>query len=124
MELKFYKCAGCGKIVAVVKPSACPTKCCGEAMEEMIPGATDGAHEKHVPVCTVENGIAHVEVGSVLHPMMDAHYIEWIALQTKKGYQIADLKPGDEPKADFAIAPGDEAEAAFAYCNLHGFWKG
>ncbi|MBO6061828.1 MAG: superoxide reductase, partial [Clostridia bacterium] len=28
-----------------------------------------------------------------------------------------------EPKAYFALVEGDEAVAAYAYCNLHGLWK-
>ena len=28
-----------------------------------------------------------------------------------------------EPVAQFVLADGDEALAAYAYCNLHGFWK-
>ena len=34
--MKFLKCEVCGKIVAVVNDCECPTKCCGEAMKEMI----------------------------------------------------------------------------------------
>ena len=119
----FLKCAGCGKIVGMVKNSACPTKCCGEPMEEMIPNTTDGALEKHVPFVTVNGREITVQVGETIHPMMDAHYIEWIALETKEGAQRKVLKPGDEPVARFALTEGDEAVAAYEYCNLHGFWK-
>ena len=63
------------------------------------------------------------EVMQVLHPMLDAHYIEWIILETKQGRQRKALKPGDEPKAVFALVPGDEVVAAYEYCNLHGLWK-
>ena len=33
------------------------------------------------------------------------------------------LSPGDEPKAEFTLAPGDEALAVYEWCNLHGLWK-
>ena len=121
--MKFYRCKHCGQIVAIVKETKVPVMCCGEAMEEIIPGVTDAAVEKHVPVFEVKDGIVSVTVGSVAHPMAEEHYIEWIALQTKSGNQRKTLKPGDEPKACFAICEGDEVEAVYTYCNLHSLWK-
>ena len=47
--MKFYRCKKCGKIIAVVNETPVPTMCCGEAMEELIPGVVDAALEKHVP---------------------------------------------------------------------------
>ena len=121
--MKFYKCAHCGKIIAVVKESGVPVMCCGQKMEEIIPGTTDAAAEKHVPVYEIEGNIVKVTVGEVEHPMIDAHYIEWIALETSSGNQRKPLKPGDAPKACFALCDGDEVKAVYAYCNLHGLWK-
>ena len=77
MEQKFYICKHCGNIIAKVKDTGVPVICCGEPMSEIIPGTTDAAVEKHVPVWTVENGIVHVKVGSVEHPMLPEHYIEF-----------------------------------------------
>ena len=123
MEQKFYKCAHCGKIIAVVKETGVPVMCCGQKMDELVPNTTDAAQEKHVPVVEVNGNIVTVTVGSVLHPMQLEHYIEWISLHTKQGNQRKELKPGDAPKAVFALVDGDEVEAAYAYCNLHGLWK-
>ena len=92
--------------------------------EELIANTTDGAHEKHVPVIEQQGDHVVVRVGSVAHPMLDVHYIEWIVLQTKDGVQRNALKPGDAPKAVFALLEGDEVEAVYAYCNLHSLWKG
>ena len=121
--MKFYRCEKCGKIVEMIKSSPCPTMCCGEAMVEMVPGTSDGAHEKHVPAVTVDGNTVNVKVGEVEHPMMDAHYIMWIALETKQGVQRKSLNPGEKPEAVFALAEGDEAVVAYEYCNLHGLWK-
>ena len=123
MEMKFYQCAHCGQIVAIVKGTGVPIMCCGEAMKEIVPGTTDAAVEKHVPVIEVNGTSVTVTVGSVEHPMLSEHYIEWIALETKSGNQRKALSPGDAPKACFAICEGDEAVAAYAYCNLHSLWK-
>ena len=122
MELKFYRCKHCGKIIAIVNDTKVPTICFGEAMEQIIPGTTDAAVEKHVPVITKNGNIIEVKVGSVDHPMAPEHYIEWIALRTKQGNQRKLLKPGDAPAASFALVDGDEVIEAFAYCNLHSLW--
>lgn len=121
--MKILKCEGCGKLAVLFRESACPTKCCGEPMTEVVPGSSDGAFEKHVPAVTVEGNKVTVQVGSVTHPMMDAHYIEWIIVETDKGFQKKDLKPGEEPKAEFLMAEGETPVAAWESCNLHGIWK-
>ena len=123
MEQKFYICEHCGKMVALVKESGVPVMCCGSKMKEIIPGTTDAAVEKHVPVYTVENNIVHVKVGEAEHPMLPEHYIEWISIQTKEGNQRKALKPGDQPEICFALCDGDAVEAVYAYCNLHSLWR-
>lgn len=123
MEMKFYRCAHCGQIVAIVKKTGVPVICCGEPMKELIPGTTDAAAEKHVPSFEVKGDVVEVTVGSVEHPMLEEHYIEWIAVQTKQGNQRKSLEPGEPPKACFRICDGDEVEAVYAYCNLHSLWK-
>lgn len=121
--MKFFKCAKCGKIVAVVKESACPTVCCGEDMKEIVANTVDAATEKHVPVYTVNGNVVDVNVGSVAHPMTEEHLIEWVMLETEQGNQRKPLKAGQEPKVSFAISAGDKVKAVYAYCNLHGLWK-
>ncbi len=121
MELLISKCKKCGKILITVKKSSSSTICCGEPMAQLIAGTTDAAVEKHVPVVTQNGNKIEVTVGSVIHPMEEKHYIEWIALQTEKGFQLKYLKPGEEPKAVFVLE-NDKFEKAYAYCNLHSLW--
>ena len=124
MELKFYECTHCGQIIAKVKDKGVPVVCCGEKMKEIVPGTTEAAVEKHIPVWEVKDGIVNVTVGSVEHPMLEEHYIEWILVQTREGNQRKVLAPGAAPKASFALVEGDEVIAVYAYCNLHSLWKG
>ena len=121
--MKYYVCEHCGNIVEAVKESGVPMMCCGKKMAEIIPGTTDAAVEKHVPVFEVKDGKVYVSVGSVEHPMIDVHYIEWISLQTDKGVQRKALAPEQKPEAVFAICEDEKVEAVYAYCNLHGLWK-
>ena len=123
MEQKFFICETCGNIIAMVKPSGVPVMCCGKKMKEIVPNTTDAAQEKHVPVWSKEGNLVKVQVGSVAHPMIPAHYIEWVSLQTKAGNQRKALAPEQAPEVTFALTDGDEVEAAYVYCNLHGLWK-
>ena len=120
--IKFYLCETCKNIITKLADSKVPVVCCGKPMKELIPGAVDGALEKHVPFVTVSGNNVKVQVGEVIHPMLDEHYIQFVALETKSGCQIKYLKAGDEPVAEFALADGDEAVAVYEYCNLHGLW--
>ena len=97
MKLKFFACEHCKNIAAMVKDAGVPIVCCGEKMKELIPGTTEGAAEKHIPVCQVEGNRVTVIVGSTEHPMLDEHSIEWVALQTKQGAQYKVLTPGHSP---------------------------
>ena len=122
--MKFYICEHCGNIVAMVRDKGVPVMCCGQKMTEIIPGTTEAAVEKHIPVYEVKDNKVYVTVGSVEHPMLPEHYIEWIAIETTNGNQRKSLKAGDAPKAVFALNEGDEVLAVYAYCNLHSLWKG
>ena len=121
--MKYYICEHCGNIIEYVKNSGVPVMCCGQKMTEIIPGTSDGAHEKHVPVVTVDGDKVTVEVGAVEHPMVEAHYIQWIAIETTRGSQRVKLEYTDKPRAEFKLADGEELVVAYEYCNLHGLWK-
>ena len=121
--MKFYVCEHCGNIIEFIKETGVPVMCCGQKMTELVPGTSDGAHEKHVPVVKVDGDKVIVEVGAVEHPMVEAHYIQWIAIETTKGSQRVKLEYTDKPRAEFKLAEGETFVAAYEYCNLHGLWK-
>lgn len=121
-EKKFYRCEICGNLIGMIHASGRIPVCCGQEMTELVANTTDAAQEKHVPVCEVSGDTVTVKVGSVPHPMLEEHYIQWIYLDTENGGQRKCLAPGDEPKAVFALA-GDKPLAAYEYCNIHGLWK-
>lgn len=121
--MKFYKCDTCGKIIEVVKETNVPTVCCGQNMKEIVPGAVDAAVEKHVPAVQICCDEVKVCIGEAEHPMMDAHYIEWVLVETDKGSMKKNLKPGCTPKVCFCLGKNEKVIAVYAYCNLHGLWK-
>lgn len=123
MKQRFFKCSHCGNIVAFVKDSGVPVFCCGQKMDELMPASVDASVEKHTPVFTMDGNKVYVVVGDIEHPMTQDHYIEWISIQTKQGNQRKVLAPTDKPAVCFSICNGDEVEAVYAYCNLHGLWK-
>ncbi len=120
--MKFYRCEHCGNIIMKLNDSGVPVVCCGQPMKELVPGATDGALEKHVPVVEIEGNAVKVRVGEAEHPMLEEHFIQFIVLETSNGYQVKYLKPGQKPEASFVLADGEKAVAAYEYCNLHGLW--
>lgn len=121
-EPKFFRCKHCGNIVEKLHDSGIAIVCCNEEMQELVANTVDAAKEKHVPSVSIVGNMVQVEVGDVLHPMEEKHYIMWIYLCTKNGSQRKDLLPGEDPKAVFALGD-DEVIAVYEYCNLHGLWK-
>jgi superoxide reductase len=115
--MKFYQCENCKKVIISKEELAL------EGWKELIPCSTDAAVEKHVPVVEKKCGRLRVSVGSVMHPATEAHYIEWVAVETKDGYQVKYFAPTDTPEVAFALKAGDEVVGVYAYCNLHGLWK-
>lgn len=97
---EIYRCQICGNVVEVVNPGAV-LSCCGEPMKLMKENTSDGAKEKHVPVIEPIEGGYRVTVGSVEHPMLPEHYIQWIELLTPTDVLRHELKPGEKPEAIF-----------------------
>ena len=122
MEQKYFICEHCGNIVTMVQDKGVPVFCCGQKMTPLVPGTVEAAHEKHIPVYTVEGNTVHVKVGSVEHPMLPEHYISMIAAVDGDTVTMKFPKPGDKPELKTFVR-GDKVEA-YEICNLHGYWKG
>jgi superoxide reductase len=121
-QFEIYVCKVCGNTIEVLDASGGKLVCCGQPMELQTENTVDASKEKHIPVVTLNNNIAAVQVGSVPHPMEENHHISWIELRQGDKVQYAFLKPGQEPKATFTIEPGKEI-AVREFCNLHGLWR-
>ena len=118
---QIYKCAVCGNIIEVVHEGGEELVCCGQPMILLKENTVDASQEKHVPIIeTTKNGYK-VKVGSIEHPMIPEHYIEWIELIADSSSYKKFLAPGEKPEAEFCIKA--KTISAREYCNLHGLWK-
>ena len=118
---QIYKCGVCGNIVEVLVAGGGTLVCCNQPMGLQDVKTADSSTEKHVPVIEAKPDGVRVVVGSTLHPMTDAHYIQWIELVADGKPQRKYLTPGDAPEAFF---PGVQANKLVAreFCNIHGPW--
>lgn len=122
-EPKFFRCSKCGNLVGLIFNGGGTMTCCGQEMEELLANTVDASAEKHVPVFEQTGSTVMVKIGSVEHPMLEEHHIEWIYLNTTKGGQRKNLVVGKAPVAEFKLADGEELISVYEYCNLHGLWK-
>lgn len=118
-----YKCEICGNMVEVVHASGGQLVCCGKPMTLVTENSVEASTEKHIPVIERKDGEVLVQVGSVAHPMLEEHHIEWIELITENRVYRKYLKAGDEPKASFKLCNSVTTFTVREYCNLHGLWK-
>ena len=121
-RMQVYKCSICGNIVLVMHPGAGQLVCCGQPMDLLQEKTQDEGMEKHVPVIEKTKDGIKVKVGSIPHPMEEAHFIEWIELTADGETCIKFLKPGDAPEAEFCVKA--EQLSAREYCSVHGLWTG
>ena len=121
-RLEVYKCALCGTLVEGLHESQGQLVCCGQPMKLMVENTVDASKEKHIPLVERVPGGVKVTVGSVLHPMEEKHYIEWIELIIGDDVLRKYLKPGMPPVVVFegVAAPNVVARE---FCNLHGLWR-
>ena len=118
--MKIYKCNICGNVVELLHEGVGELVCCGQPMQLLEEKTKDEGNEKHVPVIEkTKNGVL-VKIGSVPHPMEDAHYIEWIEITANGKVYKKFLKPGYKPEAEFPVKSVDYARE---FCNIHGLWK-
>ena len=118
---KFYICRHCGNLIEMVHDAKVPMFCCGEKLEELVPNTVEASGEKHIPVVEVKGSQVHVNVGSVNHPMVSEHFIEWVYVETENGGYRKELHPESAPHVVFELGE-DKPVAVYAYCNLHGLW--
>lgn len=120
--MKFLKCRHCGNVATKLYDSGVNIVCCGEDMQLIEPNTVDAATEKHVPVLSLDKDILTVKIGSVDHPMIDEHYIVFVAVDNGGILTVYPFKPSDKPEAKICVDPSKPIEV-YEYCNIHGLWS-
>jgi len=118
-----YKCDVCNKVVEIIGAGEGELYCDDKPMVLQLPKTGDGAVEKHIPIVEKTPKGYLVKVGSVAHPMEEAHYIQWIQLEVTGVLYRKNLQPGDKPEFEFVVEGEDNEIVATAYCNIHGLWN-
>ncbi len=121
-KLRFFKCNHCGNVVVKLVDNVVPIFCCGEKMEEIFANTIEASIEKHLPVVELKDDLVEIKVGSILHPMEESHYINFVAVETDNEYYIVSLLPGQTPEVKVFVGQS-KVIAVYEYCNLHGLWK-
>ena len=119
---RFFICKHCGNMVGLINDEGVPLICCGDEMAELVPNTVEASAEKHLPDVSVSGDAIRVQVGSVPHPMEEAHHITFVYVETECGGQRKCIKDAKAPNVSFSFV-GDKPVAVYAYCNLHGLWK-
>ncbi len=123
MNKKFYICKVCGNLVDLINEGGGTLVCCGEDMQLFEVNTVDADYEKHIPVVNklTEEGldILEIKIGSVEHPMIREHYIDFLYVQYEDGGTM--IKLDDKPYAKVNVT-GKTPIGVYAYCNLHGMW--
>ncbi len=117
-----YKCEVCGNIVEVIHTGNGTLVCCDKPMILLKGHDKDEGFEKHLPALSFEGDKMTVTIGEVMHPMEEAHYIEWIEYIVDGNVRRVYLKPTDLPQAVFQFVQKD-SYIVRAYCNVHGLWE-
>ena len=121
---QLYKCNVCGNVVELAHIGVGQLVCCGQPMQLLEPKSTEEGIEKHLPVLDHQLNKLIVKIGSVPHPMDEAHYITFVELIEKSGKICRKyLKPGDLPQVEFDIKDSDQIDSVRQYCNIHGLWQ-
>jgi superoxide reductase len=118
---QIYRCPVCGNIIEVIHAGEGELVCCGQPMQLVQSKTEDVGQEKHLPVIEKSEGKITVKIGSIPHPMEEAHYIEFIEIVADDKVYRKFLKPGDAPEAVFEITADNVT--AREYCNVHGLWQ-
>lgn len=123
-KLEMYKCEVCGNFVEVVLSGIGELVCCEQPMTLLKANTTDAAQEKHVPFFVKKDDELEVRIGSVLHPMTDEHYIQFVEVisEDEKYIKRKYLSPSEDPILTLKCCDISSLTAR-EHCNLHGLWE-
>ncbi len=138
--MKIYICKVCGHVEFNQAPAKCPT--CGASQASFSQNdnvfaesaaKSKEAAVKHVPSVKIvkqcglipDKGCIDVivRIGETLHPMEDAHFIQFVDCYIDDIYvSRVLLSPGVYAAACFHLKAHGENVTVVENCNIHGYW--
>lgn len=138
---KIFVCSVCGHVEFGIAPDQCPV--CHSPKEKF--GRDDALFTDalakspelavgHVPEVMVDKSSkliveqpsksVMVRVGKKVHPMLEAHHIQWIDCYVDDHYvSRMSMIPGSNPAAGFYPGLSGSKVRVVEHCNLHGHWQ-
>lgn len=139
--LSIFVCSICGHVEFGAAPAACPV--CHAPKDKFISndtlftdaqGVSVDLTPLHVPVISIvktstlineqpTKDVA-VRIGKHLHPMEEAHHIQWIDCYVDDRYiSRLLLTPGVNPAVNYYPKISGSKIRIVEHCNLHGHWQ-
>ena len=122
-RFEIYKCNVCGNVIEVLDGGQGEIVCCGEPMKLVVPQTEEIMQEKHKPVISSQNNNIVIKVGSVEHPMLSEHHIDFIEAVSLDGKYLYRkyLAADEKPEMEF-FCKTDKMKSR-ELCNLHGLFE-
>lgn len=139
--MSIFSCGTCGHVEFGSAPESCPVckspQSAYSQNDNLFTEAAEKSKEaavKHVPAIKVNKDCGLipeepcvdviVRIGETLHPMEDAHFINWIDCYVDGTYIArALLTPGSYPAVIFHNKKSGSKVRIVEYCNKHGHWQ-
>ena len=119
--MRLYKCNDTGLMFEDINNSDNCLELSFCAIKGYVPKEhEEGLTEKHIPTYERKGNDLVVTIGSTPHPMTEDHYIEYVELETNKGFYRK--SPTKDPVVTFRLEDGEEILNIYAFCNIHGLW--
>jgi superoxide reductase len=139
--VSIFVCSVCGHVEFGAAPASCPV--CHSSQDQfkrndsVFKEAAAQSAElpvKHIPEISVTRSSklinevptkdVSVRIGKSLHPMEEAHHIQWIDCYVDNRYISRTLlTPGSHPAVSYYPAINGAKIRIVEHCNLHGHWQ-
>jgi len=90
-------------LIGLIENKGVPIVCCDEKMTELLPNTVETSVEKHLSVVSDLGNKIEIEIGTIPHPMEEAHYVDIVYVETECGGQRKCLRVGQTSKAVFCF---------------------
>lgn len=120
--MKFYMCSKCNQMYFSEDKASDNLVCCEEKVEELVPIEIGDVLDHHGIVIRKTGNFVNISINDK-HPMIETHFIKFIALQTNEGFQYKELDYLKERKTTFILSNTETIIQIYTYCNIHMLFR-